>query len=199
MPRPAISVLLVGCALTVLALGLYGAGEHRQLAFSPPVPAEHVVARLQPGDELCRRRIEVVAPFSAVTAQLAPTGAAPVSLEVRASGSGRRLARGRAGAAPTATVHLDRTVSTGDVDVCLRNRGSRRAEVVGGGSESAPRLVFLRPRAATTLSLLPDILERATRFRPPWVGRGTMWLLLVLVVAGVPALLARAMRAALPG
>jgi hypothetical protein len=46
-------------------------------------------------------------------------------------------------------------------------------------------------------ALVPDAFERASRFRPAWVGPWTFWILLGLVAAGLPALLAMAYRSAL--
>jgi hypothetical protein len=45
-------------------------------------------------------------------------------------------------------------------------------------------------------ALVPDAFERASRFRPEWVGPWTFWTLLGLLVAGLPALLAAAYRSA---
>ena len=46
------------------------------------------------------------------------------------------------------------------------------------------------------LALLPDAFDRASLFRPGWVGAWTYWLVLVALVIGVPALLSRALAGA---
>ena len=46
------------------------------------------------------------------------------------------------------------------------------------------------------LSLVPGILRRMARFRPHFFGAWTYWLLLVLLLVGVPLLLALALREA---
>ena len=46
------------------------------------------------------------------------------------------------------------------------------------------------------LALLPDAFERASLFRPGWVGAWTYWLLLVALVIAVPVLLSRALVSA---
>jgi hypothetical protein len=46
------------------------------------------------------------------------------------------------------------------------------------------------------LALVPDAFERAALFRPAWVGAWTFWVLLGLVVAGMPLLLMAAYRSA---
>jgi hypothetical protein len=46
------------------------------------------------------------------------------------------------------------------------------------------------------LALLPEVFDRASLFRPGWVGAWTYWSLLVALVIGVPVLLARALASA---
>lgn len=46
------------------------------------------------------------------------------------------------------------------------------------------------------LALLPAVFERASLFRPGWVGAWTYWLLLVALVIAVPVLLSRALASA---
>jgi hypothetical protein len=58
------------------------------------------------------------------------------------------------------------------------------------------RLVFKRSEPRSALAQVPDMFERATLFRPDVIGAWTFWLLLVAVAAGIPALLAFALRAA---
>ena len=92
--------------------------------------------------------------------------------------------------------------------VCVRNAGSVPVAIYGAPADTPPDLLgdparrplptftFLREDSASMLSLLPDAFERASRFRPSWVGPWTYWLVLALVAAGVPALLAAALRSA---
>jgi hypothetical protein len=58
------------------------------------------------------------------------------------------------------------------------------------------RIVFRRSEPRSALAQVPDMFERATRFRPDVVGEWTFWALLVLVAGGIPLLLALALRAA---
>jgi len=46
------------------------------------------------------------------------------------------------------------------------------------------------------LTALPDVFERAALWHPGWVGPWTFWLLLALVLGGVPLLLWRALSEA---
>ena len=77
---------------------------------------------------------------------------------------------------PTRVVHARLSERTDNVDVALE---------------------LVRTPEVSLLSELPEIFERAALFRPGWVGAWTFWLLLAVVVVGVPVLLGRALRAAL--
>jgi hypothetical protein len=95
------------------------------------------------------------------------------------------------------------------VEVCFHDRGPRPIALFGGNDGSATQstgyingrpigfdfdLVFRR-QAKSFATLLPDIARRAARFRPPWVTPGLFYALVVLLLVGVPILLARAVRA----
>ncbi len=96
------------------------------------------------------------------------------------------------------------------MDVCFRNAGTRPVRFYGGPSFESPghayvgervafgdlALVFRRSEPRSALAQVPDIFERATRFRPGVVGAWTFWVLLVAVAGGIPALLALGLRAA---
>jgi hypothetical protein len=45
-------------------------------------------------------------------------------------------------------------------------------------------------------ALLPEMVQRASLFRPSWLAPGVYWALLVALLLGVPVLLARAARVA---
>ena len=90
----------------------------------------------------------------------------------------------------------------------MRNAGSRRVAVFSGPpTDNEPSHATVRDRPvdkdivielirrdeATVLSLVPDIFERAALFHPSWIGAWTLWLLLALILIGVPLLLARAL------
>ena len=98
-------------------------------------------------------------------------------------------------------------------DVCIRNTGTRRVAVYGapgishrtstaiidgkpaGGTDLAVRLDRDHPRSL--LARLPDVLAHAATFKAQLVGTWTFWVLLGIVLLGVPALLARAIAGAL--
>ena len=54
-------------------------------------------------------------------------------------------------------------------------------------------VVFLHDSRRSVLSQLPDVFDRASVFRPGWVGPWLFWLLSAAVLLGVPLLLARAL------
>jgi hypothetical protein len=86
--------------------------------------------------------------------------------------------------------------------VCIENRGARdigvfasadrtrsrsTAIVRGHDTERSIWFAFYEPRSRAITERIPVTLERMTAFRPGYVGRGLLWVLLVLFVAGVPA------------
>lgn len=94
------------------------------------------------------------------------------------------------------------------VAVCFRNRGPGPVALFGGGDAAAREssayvdeapvgfdydLVF-RTGARSFATLLPEIASRASLFRPPWLEPGVFYGLLVLVLLGLPLLLAAAVR-----
>ena len=93
------------------------------------------------------------------------------------------------------------------ISVCLANQGARRVAVYGNAgiaSRTTTATVAGRPvdadmnlafetKARSIASLWPAMAARAALFRPRWVGAWTYALLAALVLAAVPALLARAL------
>ena len=94
------------------------------------------------------------------------------------------------------------------VAVCFRNRGPGTVALFGAGDVASREssafiagrpfgfdfdLVF-RGEERSLASRLGDVVQRASLFRPPWLPPGVYWALLVVLLAGLPALLARAVR-----
>lgn len=217
MRSRAIVLLLGTCVAGACAVALTAAGDARTLAFTTNVTAAGPVIEAHPGERACQRALEAGASFDSVELLLG-TGTfpgPPLELTVHQAVAGRVVATGRlpAGARDNqgAIVQLDRTVPEGtSMDVCVRNTGGREVAFYGGPSYLSPghsfvgnrpgsgdmRIVFLRTEPRSALAQVPDMFERATRFRPDVVGAWTFWVLLVLVAIGIPALLAVALRAA---
>lgn len=206
-------VLLATVATGVLCLALVARSDDRELAFTLGVTPSSVVVNPAPDAEVCQLPIEVAEPFTGVDVKLesSPPGP-PLELVVLGLPGRTPLARGRLDGGyrgiSELSVALDRTVAADQrVAVCLRNRGKDRV-VIFGNYELASRtshlelngkreptdlgLVFTRePRSA--LSQVPEIFQRASLFRPSWVGEWTYWLLIALLLLAAPVLLARAL------
>jgi hypothetical protein len=210
-------VLLTACLLGVVAAAIVGAADERELAFTTNVRVVEIVILAAPGSETCQHELEAAAEFDTVEFVLG-TGelpGPPLGVTVREIRTLRTLATGRLAAGardnrPVA-VRLDRPISEGTrFDVCVSNASEREVGFYGGPTAESPghsevdghpgrgdlRIVFLRSEPRSALAQVPDMFDRATRFRPDAVGAWTFWLLLAGVAAGIPALLALGLRAA---
>jgi hypothetical protein len=135
-----------------------------------------------------------------------------LAVDVLDDATGRRLGSGRL---PAGYPDLDADVreqvaavgrinSQAPLRVCVANRGARRVAVVGQAAIASPttevRLngkviatdltVNLRRDRRSFLALLPEIAERAARFRAGWVTPPVYLGLAVLLVVGAPLALA---------
>ena len=217
MRSRAVLALLAACVAGALALALVGAADERTVTFTTNVRVVEPVIAALPGEEACQNGVQAGATFDTVELFLS-TGAEPgppVAVTVWGSVNGRALARGLLPAGTrdnqAAAVRLTRPVAEGElIDVCLRDAGTRDVGFYGGPSHESPghsfvngrpgtgdiRIGFLRSEPRSALALVPDMFERATRFRPEPVGAWTFWVLLAAVAAGIPLLLAAALRRA---
>lgn len=216
--RRAPAIVLAACLAGCLVLALVARADERTLAFTLNVDPLAPIAVVQPGKEACQRWIEAPADFDVVEFLLGTYGrpGPPLLVTIHDARRMRVIATGRlpAGARDNsgARVRLGAAVPEGtEVHICLRNAGARRVALYGGPAEEGPGdadvagagapgdllLVFHRSEPRSALSLVPDMLERAARFRPPLVGAWTLWLVLAAVAAGMPVLLAVALRRAL--
>jgi len=209
MRRAGAIALLVTAAAGLALLGLVGASDKRDLAFTlgvvPTIPA----TELRPGAAVCQAPIAVPDAFSGVTVR---ADGQPLVVSVIGIPSGRVLGSGHVPVGPTRP--SDRTASVGEIGaaqkigVCVRNAGIRRAAVYGNTLAAAPlsgaaighrqlqtdvALVF-RDDRRSMLAWLPRVFERASVFRPGFAGAWLFWVLALAVLTGVPLLLARALR-----
>ena len=173
---------------------------------------------VRPGQERCSSIIRPPGPeadrvrFRARASGAGPTP--PIVVFVRRSRTAQTLADGTAepGPAGPRTVRLRGSVAgSRKVVACFLNAGAvpavllpppgtptrvtversdALAEYADGGLE------LDRSDNRSLLALLPDVFDRASLFRPGWVGAWTYWLLLVALVIGVPVLLSRALASA---
>jgi hypothetical protein len=138
----------------------------------------------------------------------------PIVVFVRRSRTAQTLADGSAEAGPPGvrTVRLRGSVAgSRKVVACFLNAGARHA-ILSPPPGTPTRVTVERSDALadyadigvelnrsdnrSLLALIPDAFDRASLFRPGWVGGWTYWLLLVALVIGVPVLLSRALASA---
>jgi len=138
----------------------------------------------------------------------------PIVVFVRRSRTAQTLADGSTDVGPPGarTVALRGSVAgSRKVVACFLNAGARPA-ILSPPPGTPTRVTVERSDALADyadigleldrsdnralLALIPDAFDRASLFRPGWVGAWTYWLLLVALVIGVPVLLSRALASA---
>jgi hypothetical protein len=201
------SVLVAVAAVGLLAVLAAAALDDRERAFTVGLPPVRIAAELAPGERACRLDIDVPGDFSRLRLATASFRRPGPALSVSA-GPGRGTVA--AGYPDNSTVEVDvGGVAEGErIDVCVTNEGDHRVALYGSPPDTPPdhlgdpelvpeiAVTFVRDEPRSMLALVPDAFERAALFRPAWVGAWTFWLLLGLVVAAVPPLLAAAYRSA---
>jgi len=202
-----IAALGVVVVLGVLSLLAAAALDDRERAFTVGLPAVRIAAELQPGDRACRTGIDVPAEFARVRLVTASFRRPGPALTVTA-GAARGTVAGGYPDNSTVEARVGPVAEGKRITVCVSNDGERRVALFGSPPDTPPYelgnsnlgpalgLEFLRDKPRSMAALMPDAFERASRFRPAWVGPWTFWILLGLVAAGLPALLAVAYRSA---
>jgi len=203
----AVAALGTVATLGVLSLLAAAALDDRERAFTVGLPAVRIAAELQPGERVCRKDVDVPADFSRVRLITASFRRPGPALMVTA-GAARGTVAGGYPDNSTVEARLDRVAQGERIDVCVSNDGDHRVALFGSPQDTPPYelgnsnlgpalgLEFLRDEPRSMAALVPDAFERASRFRPAWVGPWTFWTLLGLVAVGLPALLAAAYRSA---
>jgi len=216
--RRAAAVIAVVTLASGAGLVAVAGSDERALAFTLDVGVRFPVAVAKPGGEACQAGVHTESRFDVVRFLVGTYGrpGPELAVVVRDASSGRPLATGTlpAGARDnqSASARVAPAVAEGSrVDVCFRNDGVRRVALYGGAPWSDPlstarvgerrlrydlQLDFYRGEPRSALSLVPAMFERAALFRWPGIGSWTYWCLLVLVAAGIPLLLAAALRRA---
>jgi hypothetical protein len=206
MRRGGAAALLVTAAVGLVALAVEAAGDKRDLAFTLGVVPTIMAAELRPGATVCQAPIYVPDEFSRVSFR---TGGFPeqrLTVTVIGIPSGRLLASGRATSSdPSAAVREVRAEQK--VGVCVRNDGRQQVSLFGNAAAASPlsgailgkrgldtdvSFVF-RDERRSLLAQLPRAFERASVFRPGFVGAWLFWVLAAAVLIGLPLLLARAL------
>ena len=207
MPRTVAAAMAALAALGVLALLAAALLDDRERAFSVGLPPVRIAAELQPGQRACRAGIDVPAEFSRLRLVTASFGRPGPALGITAGGAQGTVPAGYPDNS-TVEARLDRVPQRERIEVCVTNEGDSRVALFGSPPDAAPTqlsdpglqpqlgVTFLREEPSSMAALVPAAFERASLFRPAWVGPWTFWVLLVLVAAGLPALLAAAYRSA---
>ena len=216
--RRARLLLVALCAAGTLLVMVLALTRETSLAFTLGVRNAAPIVTLKPGESACQRPISVPggAGFDriAVTLGTFRRPGPPLDISVRAE-NGRVLSRGHlAGGYPDITAQPRHAVSVSRVArgdalaVCLTNRGRDPVAVYGDadaasrtssayqGRERLPvdmNLVFER-NSRSLATLVARIFDRASLFRPGFVGSWLYVVLMLAVVVLVPALLVRALR-----
>lgn len=200
------TVAIVGLVLlAVLAIALARPRDYETGTNS--AGSDGTVVHVEPGQELCVGALRIPADTGRVQVRLGPLGPTTVTTRLTTNGRVRSgtvaLAPhgGPPGSAPTTLdVPLARgreasgrlcVSASGPIDVSGR-RGlepGQTAAVVAGKPVDARVAVWYLPAAGertSLLALMPDMFERASRFRPGVVGPWTYWALLLVVT---PALM----------
>jgi hypothetical protein len=214
-------LLLALCALGLIGAAIYSATQERTLAFTLGVPSNSAVAPLRPGQQLCQQPVAVPdadSAFDAVAVQLGTYGRPGPALELTIRSGARTLAVGHLpggyGDDASPSIPVGHVGDRAPLRVCVRNAGQDRVALYGAADAAARNssaavdgkplnadvnLVFERAHPRSVASLAPAILSRASLFRVSWLGAWTYVLLALLVLAGIPALLALALRNAQTG
>lgn len=219
--RRAAIVALGAIAVGVVGLVLAAMLHHTSRAGTLGVHAAAPVAKLNAGDTVCQRPIDVAegAEFDVVDTSIGTYGkrGSPLLMTVDDVG-GRRLASARiAGGYPdigTQQVHrarLDATVTAPRrISVCVHNLGRRPVALYGDvdfAARGSTAYVNGRPigfdvvldfegRSHSMASLVPRMLSRAALFRFAGLGTWVYVVLIALLLVGAPWLLVRALRGA---
>jgi hypothetical protein len=205
--RRALAALVAVAALGVFAVLVAGLLDDRERAFTVGLPPVRIAAELQPGERVCRTDIDVPAEFARVRLFAASFGRPGPRLGVTAGDSSGTVAAGYPDNSAV-EASMDAVPEGELIDLCVTNEGDSRVALRGSPPDTPPPslgdpnleaqigVAFLRDEPSSMATLVPAAFERASRFRPAWVGPWTFWILLVLVAAGVPVLLVAAYRSA---
>ncbi len=214
MPSRAGLVLAGVVAAGVIALAIVMAADER--GFTAPLNTKTAV-RVPPGKEVCRRSVKPKqAGVNALRFHVDTGGRRGPPLELR-------VFRGYTRPTVVATGSLPGGYRTGELEAaitgsaagafalsaCVDNVGStpititpppplrarELAHARGRTGFEEISLTLVRKPSRSLLSLMPTAFERATLFRPGWIGAWTYWMLAAGLIFVVPFLLTRALSA----
>jgi hypothetical protein len=203
-------------AVGLVALAAVGLAQGSSLVHSVGVNPAIVAAELRNRDRACQAPIRAPrgAGFDRVGFMVATYSKPGPQMRVTVidDDTERELGAGTLpGGYPDLGVEKEHVVPVGRIAtdaplrVCLANEGSSRVAVIGQDQVASPPTaatlngepiatdltVNLRSGERSLIALLPDMLERASRFRAGWIAPPVYFALGVLILVGAPLLLAR--------
>jgi hypothetical protein len=204
------AALIGGSVLTVIA-----AFDRRELDATVPVPTtegsatvaqEDLAGIIRPGATICELPVRVRHPIDGIQTSLVTGGlpGPPLLVTLHRPGSDRPLASARIAAGyratgypalPVTTARFETVLGRQRVTVCITNHGHRDAALYAGKAQRSRRshgvsLARLTHEPQSFLATLPEIFERAERFKPTVIGAWTFWGCLAALLLVVPGLLA---------
>jgi hypothetical protein len=212
-PRAVFVAIVVAGFVGLLATA---ATDERDLAFTLGVRPTQVAAVVPSQESACQAPIYVSTETDSARLQVGTFGrpGAPLRISARNAQDGALVSAGNVhggygdGSAVRAPARLPEGTR---VSVCVQNRGTRRVALYGGPDQAARTsalrlagrptgtdmtLVLERKEPRSIASMLPEMVDRAVLFKGGWLSSGLLWSIAVLVMVGVPALLAVALSRA---
>jgi hypothetical protein len=214
--RSAAIGFVVAFVAGLIALAAVALGQRSTLVYSLGVKPAIPAATLTKGAQACQGPVRPPreTTFDRVGFLLITSGrpGPPVRVEVRDAGSDRTIAAGRlqrgyadydANDPVEHVVEVGRVHTNAPLQLCLTDEGSKSVSVIGQAGIASPTtagtldgtplttdLTFnLRSGGSSIASLLPQIAERASRFRAGWISPIVYLLLALGIVVGAPLLL----------
>jgi hypothetical protein len=220
MHRTALA-LAVTFAVGLVALVLLGLAQSSTLVYSVGVNPAVVAAELRGGDRACQAPIRppTGAEFDRVGFMVV-TYSKPgpdVRVDVLDADTRRVLGTGTLpGGYPDQGVEKEHVVPVGTIDtdrplrVCFTNEDRRKVAIIGQDQVASPPTsatlngkplatdltLNLRAEGRSLLALLPDMADRASRFRAGWIVPPVYFVLGALILIGAPVLLAHGLARA---
>ena len=206
-----LGILVAGAAVLIAAivLTLVWAGEKRDVVASTPQPPplyETDLLGLKPGEKACWGEVTLVPSGTVAQFRVTSEGGPPVPLTFSVSAPGYRSsvdipATWRDNDLLTARIDPPPRPLHGEACVEHTGTGTNRvglyaaedqspildASAAGRDKDEIPVLRFVEDGPGTVGGHASEIADAIGAFRPGFVGPWLVWLLLVLVVVGLPA------------
>jgi hypothetical protein len=207
MPRAALLVAVAVLAAGIAAIvpgWLLDERDHLAVTPQPPAVEQHTELKLLAGARACMNLVALDERSEEARIHTAAKGRA-VPLEITIRGEDGYFARGRARAdyrpGDVVALAVDPPPESLVATLCVHNAGERstwldavqdrrrsRSTVLVDGAPATVSFViqFAEREPASVFERLPDSVRRMSVLRPSVVSDLTLWLVLVLFVAGVP-------------